>query len=150
MDRQACTIRVMSLADLGAVRDILQESPEAAEWSEAVIRESLSVSRTVALVNEREGEISGCVFGTKLDGEAEILNLAIKKKHRRKGDGKRLVERVMEQWKRAGATRVFLEVRESNEGAIQFYEGLGFQHAGRRKKYYAAPEEDALVLAQGI
>jgi ribosomal-protein-alanine acetyltransferase len=148
MDWQACTIRVMSLADMGEVRDILQESPEAAEWSEAVIGESLSVSRTVALVSEREGEISGCVFGTKLDGEAEILNLAIRRKHRRKGDGKRLVERIVEQWKQDGTTRVFLEVRESNKGAIQFYEGLGFRQVGRRKEYYAGPAEDALVLAR--
>ena len=150
MDKQACPIRAMSLADVGVVGEILKESPEASEWSEPVIRESLSVSRTLALVSEHGKEISGCVFGTRLDEEAEILNLAVRRKHRRKGDGRKLVERIMEQWKKDGATRAFLEVRESNVGAIKFYEGLGFQQIGRRKGYYAGPEEDALVLARAI
>jgi ribosomal-protein-alanine acetyltransferase len=144
--KQACTIRKMTIADVGAVREILREAPEAAEWSETTIRESIAVSRTNALVSERDGEIGGCVFGLRVDEEAEILNLAVRREHRRNGDGRKLVGRLMEEWTQVGVTRVYLEVRESNAGAQEFYKALGFEQAGRRPKYYANPEEDALVL----
>ena len=41
---------------------------------------------------------------------------------------------------------VFLEVRSSNEAALELYRALGFAESGRRKGYYADPPEDALVF----
>ena len=39
-----------------------------------------------------------------------------------------------------------LEVRESNTPAIQLYMKHGFAQVGRRKDYYQAPKEDALIM----
>ena len=39
-----------------------------------------------------------------------------------------------------------LEVRASNEAAIALYRKYGFQEAGRRKQYYDAPREDAIIM----
>ena len=39
-----------------------------------------------------------------------------------------------------------LEVRASNEPAKNLYKKLGFQEIGRRKRYYADNNEDALVM----
>ncbi len=114
------------------------------------MRSSLDGSGTSALVSEWGEEITGCVFGTRVEDEAEILNLAVKAAFRRRGEGSELVRRLMSEWEQRGAKRIFLEVRESNAGAIQFYAGLGFRQAGRRKKYYSGPEEDALVLERDI
>jgi ribosomal-protein-alanine N-acetyltransferase len=41
---------------------------------------------------------------------------------------------------------MYLEVRVSNTGAQAFYERFGFTAASRRKKYYAHPDEDALLM----
>jgi len=41
---------------------------------------------------------------------------------------------------------VFLDVRESNESAIAFYEKWGFCKKGRRAGYYHDPEEAAIVM----
>ena len=41
-----------------------------------------------------------------------------------------------------------LEVRPSNTAAVALYEKHGFQEAGRRKNYYEAPQEDALLLTK--
>jgi ribosomal-protein-alanine N-acetyltransferase len=41
---------------------------------------------------------------------------------------------------------VFLEVRESNVGAIAFYRGLGFEGIGMRRDYYQDPKEAATVM----
>ena len=39
-----------------------------------------------------------------------------------------------------------LEVRVSNEGAINLYESFGFKSLGVRKKYYQNNNEDALIM----
>ena len=41
---------------------------------------------------------------------------------------------------------VTLEVRPSNRGAIEMYEGLGFRAAGHRRGYYHDNGEDALIM----
>lgn len=154
VDENACdgknsAIRRMHAQDVHTVWEILQVAPEAAEWSEVSIRNSLLDEHTIALVRESGDELSGCIFGVNVAGDAEILNLAVKPTHRRRGIGRELVQRVLEHWKGEAVRRVFLEVRESNAAAIKLYRGCGFRHASRRKKYYSVPEEDALVLERG-
>jgi len=41
-------------------------------------------------------------------------------------------------------------VRASNGAAIGFYRAQGFAETGRRPRYYADPEEDAILLRLGI
>ena len=48
------------------------------------------------------------------------------------------------------AETAFLEVRESNTAAQALYRALGFTSVGRRRSYYRAPREDALVLAAAL
>jgi ribosomal-protein-alanine N-acetyltransferase len=45
-----------------------------------------------------------------------------------------------------GKHGVYLEVRESNLGAIAFYERLGFSSNGRRNNYYRNPDEAAVCM----
>jgi ribosomal-protein-alanine N-acetyltransferase len=45
-----------------------------------------------------------------------------------------------------GVTEIFLEVRETNVGAIRLYERLGFEEVGIRKNYYEKPKENALIM----
>jgi len=144
--RATRAIRRLNDADVPAVWQLFQAAPEAADWSEISIRNSLRDSQTIALASACDQEIVGCIFGTNIAGEAEILNLAVKTSHRRQGIASQLVRGLLDEWATQGVERVFLEVRESNAGAIGLYEGFGFRQTGRRKRYYAAPEEDALVL----
>jgi ribosomal-protein-alanine N-acetyltransferase len=46
-----------------------------------------------------------------------------------------------------GASRVFLEVRASNQAALLLYEGLGFTRSLIREGYYDMPVEDAVVMS---
>jgi ribosomal-protein-alanine N-acetyltransferase len=82
--------------------------------------------------------------------EAEILNLAVLGTRRRRGTGSRLMEDVIAACKAAGVRKIFLEVRESNEAARNFYSRMGFTEAGRRRQYYRQPAEDALVLMRKV
>ncbi len=87
----------------------------------------------------------GCYWAI-LD-EAHITLLGILPTHQRQGLGRWLLLHLLEDaWKR-GMSRVTLEVRISNQRAIDLYESLGFTALGTRKRYYD-DGEDALILWQ--
>lgn len=139
------TVRPMSALDITASLSILEESPEAAQWS----RESLldTFSRGIAWAAEVDGRVAGILIGLVAADEFEILNLAVAKAHRRQGVATRLVGAALESARIAGALRTYLEVRASNQVAIAFYSQMGFRDSGRRVKYYRDPVEDAVLLA---
>ena len=74
------------------------------------------------------------------------MNVAVDPAHQRRGVATRLLERLFELTvddERRGYT---LEVRVSNEAAIQLYETLGFEARGVRRGYYTDNREDALIM----
>lgn len=135
-----------AVEDAAEVVEILREAREAAAWSREALQETVSLAGVVSFVSERNGAISGIVVGRKVVDEAEILNLAVKQGMRRQGEGGALVRRMLQQFSERHVSRVFLEVRESNAGAIAFYRGLGFRAVGVRKDYYRDPKESATVM----
>lgn len=69
----------------------------------------------------------------------EILKIGVKEQYRRQGLGKQLLEQI--------ATKdIFLEVRENNQTAIDFYRSCGFQEMGKRKGYYSDTGEAAIIM----
>jgi ribosomal-protein-alanine N-acetyltransferase len=132
--------------DAAAVAEILREAREAATWSEEALRETVKLPGVTAYVSERNGAISGIVVGRQLLDEAEVLNLAVMQGMRRQGEGRALVRQLLNPFAEIGVSRVFLEVRESNVGAIAFYRGLGFEAIGTRRDYYQDPKESATVM----
>ena len=133
-------------ADAAQVAEILREAREAAAWSEQALRETALLPGVSAFVSERADAVSGIVVGRQVLDEAEILNLAVRRDVRRLGEGRALVRRALQQFAERKISRVFLEVRESNTGAIAFYSGLGFQAVAVRKDYYQDPRESATVM----
>jgi ribosomal-protein-alanine N-acetyltransferase len=70
------------------------------------------------------------------------LNLAVAREHRRRG----VARSLLGAWLAGISGDVFLEVRESNEGAREFYKSFGFQQVSTRSKYYQNPSEAAIVM----
>jgi len=136
--------------DAVEVARILAATPEATLWGESDLLRMRELSGVTALVCENGTVISGIAIGRMAADEAEILNLAVRQETRRRGEGKLLVGRLLEEYRRCRVSRVFLEVRESNAGAMAFYESLGFQAVGKRKDYYQDPKEAALVMELGL
>lgn len=132
--------------EAGAVAALLRESPGAAAWSEQELRELPALAGVSAHVSERGGILTGVIVGRGVLDEAEILNLAVAPSARRQGEGRRLLLWLYEEFRKKGASRVFLEVRESNVAAIAFYQIMGFRAAGTRRDYYQNPSEAATVM----
>jgi ribosomal-protein-alanine N-acetyltransferase len=86
-----------------------------------------------------------CAFWLVFD-EIHINNVALRPRHRGRGIGTALLQRVLAEGRQLGARRATLEVRASNEAACRLYQRLGFYVAATRRNYYTNPVEDALIL----
>ncbi|MHC4181162.1 MAG: GNAT family N-acetyltransferase [Planctomycetota bacterium] len=72
-------------------------------------------------------EYCGTVQGIRdRAGLGAVQNLGITPAHRDSGLGTCLLFRALEGFRRAGLTRVYLEVTAQNDGAIRLYRRLGF------------------------
>jgi ribosomal-protein-alanine N-acetyltransferase len=84
--------------------------------------------------------------------EMHVLSLATHPDHRRRGIGRALMERSLSEARDRSTRIVLLEVRRSNQAAIDLYRRFGFSVSGVRPRYYANGEdamEMALVLGPG-
>jgi ribosomal-protein-alanine N-acetyltransferase len=82
--------------------------------------------------------------------ELQIDNLAVSKQYRRKGIGRSLLTSALKVAAGLGARSATLEVRSANSSALAFYEKEKFRPVGLRKRYYADPPDDALLLSREI
>ena len=139
-------VRKLAGSDVPAVSAILQESPEAAAWSQESLLQ-LASADPAAWVVELSRVLVGFLIGRSAADEFEILNMAVSRAHRRSGIGSTLLETALEFSRLAGSARAYLEVRASNGPALALYKRHGFGESGRRAQYYRDPVEDALLLS---
>jgi ribosomal-protein-alanine N-acetyltransferase len=149
LDSSETLIRPLILVDVPHVLAILQESPEAANWSERSIIQIIS-DGSPAWVAEEAGKVCGFLIGRIVADEFEILNVAVASRSRRKGIGSKLVAAALEFATRSRIQHVFLEARASNTSAIALYANHGFAQCGKRVQYYRDPVEDALLLSMAV
>ena len=78
--------------------------------------------------------------------EGYISNIAVAKKHRRKGVGEALLYAVKKFAAKKKYTRISLEVRAGNLAAIALYEKAGFNAVALAWEYYTNPVENGVVM----
>jgi ribosomal-protein-alanine N-acetyltransferase len=123
--------------DLDAVAAIQEASPGAARWKAADY-----LGQDFLVAAEANRIVGFLVSRSVAADEREILNLAVEADFRRKGVAKALLESALQ----AFHGDVFLEVRESNQIAQEFYKSLGFQVLSKRKEYYDSPPDTGIVM----
>jgi len=96
----------------------------------------------VALENER---VAGYLVTLWVCDEVHILNFAVREDLRHRGIGTCLMDFLLQKAHARGIRAIFLEVRRSNQAAIEFYRKNGFQPLYHRKAYYS-DGEDAWVM----
>lgn len=121
----------------------MEEDYFADNWSENSIRAQIENKRII-VIKFGEEILGYCIFMVAAD-EGEILRIAIDKKMRLGGLGKKLLTFTINQMNEGGCSDVFLEVREGNAGAIALYKSTGFIEIGIRKGYYKDNGEDAAL-----
>ena len=116
-----------------------------APWDEASLKSELDNPLSLWLVALCGDRVAGYVGSQTVLGESDMMNLAVRPEFRRQGLGRLLVNALIYELDEDSHC-LLLEVRQSNEGAIALYLGLGFRQVGRRPNYYKRPTEDALIL----
>ena len=101
---------------------------------------------TVAASLAENGRLLGYGCLVVVADEAEVTNLAVSADERRRGIGGGILDFLIGTAAESSVSRLFLEVRESNSGAIALYSSRGFKAVGRRPGYYRLPKEDAVIM----
>jgi ribosomal-protein-alanine N-acetyltransferase len=126
-------------------------------WSINDYKKEIERVDSVAMVAKKDGEVAGFLVARLITiseskiipnerHEIELYNIAVKSGIRNQGIGQTLLNQLL-----AGATSlkvsgIWLEVRESNSIAIQFYKKNGFKLAYIRNNFYSSPPENAIVM----
>lgn len=135
----------MQLDDLEQVMEIENEN-FSVPWTETGFFTFLIREDTLFLVAQEGEKILGYCGVVMVQDEGDITNVAVKKNRQNQGVGKKLMEELVKYTEQEGVTRLFLEVRASNEPAIHLYQNMGFVQTGIRKNYYEEPREDGIMM----
>ncbi len=120
-------------------------------WTLGNFADSLAAGYSSWVAREA-GQLAGyAVMMTAID-EAHLLNISILPALHRRGRGSALLDHLFAVARGHGATRMFLEVRPSNEAGRAFYARHGFARIGERRGYYPAGHgrENAIVMARDL
>jgi [ribosomal protein S18]-alanine N-acetyltransferase len=151
---QLITITRMSEHDLLEVVEI-EEQSGLSRWGWAAYyselqgpnRDLMLIALPEKAASLQHRRIVGYIVAREISGELHINNVAVRQQYRRRGIGRALLGRIVEEANRLGVTTAFLEVRSGNTAAQALYEEYGFKAIARRPGYYSDPREDAVVMS---
>lgn len=119
---------------------VYEVSPWTADQVEEVLRSDVN---SCALAAD-ESQLVGFLVWQETDFEAEVLQIAVLPNYQ----GQKIATALFDFL--PADKEIFLEVRESNRPALLFYKKEKFEEIARRKAYYHAPVEDAIVMKREI
>lgn len=143
-------IRKAKISDLEAIKEIEDESFINPFTKEDLLYEISQNPVSNFLVLEKDGIVVGFLDYWVTFDSATIDQIAVKKSERNQGFAKILLEKSINDLKELGEVSFFtLEVRASNEPAINLYKSFGFQKVTIKEKYYD-DGEDAIYMIKGL
>lgn len=155
-----------SAGDIDEIMAVMQVAFDPAwgeAWNRRQIEDSLAMPNTFTLLADAAGElvagrarpglaVAGFVLARHAPGEEELLLIAVRPEHRRRGIGEALIRQLAHDARARGAERIFLEMRENNPAAA-LYRRVGFEPIGRRQGYYTLADGmrmDAITFGLAI
>ena len=148
-------LRRATVDDLDAIMTLETALFENDAWSPAMMRGELADKHSyylVAFPPSDPGRIDGYagLRAPLRQTQADIQTIGVAESARRRGLGRVLMLRLVDEARDRGAAEVFLEVRADNAGARSLYEALGFEQLAVRPKYYQPDGVDAVVMRLSI
>jgi [ribosomal protein S18]-alanine N-acetyltransferase len=140
-------IRKMTVQDVPAVAQIDQLS-FSLPWPEHSFHYEVSDNRVArCFVAEAEDKrLAAMIVSWIVIDELHIATIATHPEFRRQGIGTLILKYALKDAAASEVRRAFLEVRASNEAALDMYRKFGFEISGRRTKYYKDNGEDAILM----
>ena len=117
---------------------------EVSPWTAIQMAEVLRSDVNNCAIAADETQLVGFLIWQETDFEAEVLQIAVLPSYQ----GQKIATALFDFL--PADKEIFLEVRESNKPALLFYKKEKFEAIARRKAYYHAPVEDAIVMKREI
>lgn len=148
LDYPAIDLRPMKAEDLSQVIKIDQRVYPY-PWTESIFRDCLHVGYCCWVMEENNEIVAYSIMSIGAANESHLLNLSVRPESQRRGLGETFLDYLLNLAREHQASTMFLEVRPSNQAALELYDKKGFNRVGVRNNYYPAKRgrEDALILA---
>ena len=124
----------------------IEESCFSDAWSEKSLEDTFEYDYNHLLVEKGDGKVVGYIIYSDVQGEAELLRIAVDKRYRKRGIAQSLMQDMLDELVESGSEKVMLEVRAHNVAAVKLYKSFGFKDIFVRENYYHNPEDDALIF----
>ena len=118
-------------------------------WDEDRISRCIFDSDCVVLVARDIRRIAGFAIAEFCDEKVHLNLFAVHPGYQRQGVGRKLLKWLESSAQTAGCYFMCLEVRDSNNKAINFYKKYGFSELDLKHGYYAG-QEDAILLTREL
>jgi ribosomal-protein-alanine N-acetyltransferase len=118
-------------------------------WTRGNFLDSLASGYPAWVMRAHDGRLAGYFLLMNAVDELHILNITVRPDLQGSGLGRVLLNKVVSLARAENMQSVLLEVRPSNQRALDVYRHVGFVQIGVRKNYYpagAAAREDAIVM----
>jgi len=118
-------------------------------WTRGNFLDSLASGYPAWVMRAHDGRLAGYFLLMNAVDELHILNITVRPDLQGAGLGRVLLNKVVALARAENMQSVLLEVRPSNQRALDVYRHVGFVQIGVRKNYYpagAAAREDAIVM----
>ena len=116
-------------------KEIFKNSAFSIDYLKTLIKNNNSFIYTYLINNQ----VCGYLMVLDSIDVYEILAIATVEEYRNKSIAQELLDKIK-------MKDIFLEVRESNQVAINFYKKNKFKEISVRKNYYSEPNENAIIM----
>lgn len=141
--------REWTYEDLTGIARLESECFSTEPWNHRMLAESFLSGNFYGSLLEEDGAITAYGGMSVAADEAEIQLIATAEMYRRCGRGSKILSDLLDEARRRGVKKVFLEVRVSNSSAQLLYLKHGFTGLYARSRYY--PDgEDAIVMKKEL
>ncbi len=146
------TVAPMTAAHIDALMPYERDMFGTEAWTRSSYRAELADTRHRYYVAAEtpDGDLLGWAGVMVVGDTADILTVGVVPAARRAGIARLLVDVLLAEAIRRGATEAFLEVRIDNGAARGLYASGGFAEIGVRRGYYDGGRVDAVTMRKGL
>lgn len=122
--------------NLKEILEISREVFEEESWNERQFEEAFKTGRSIFLLAKEAGEAVAFLLAEDLIDSVNLLLIATDEKYRNKKIATKLILELEKITKNKKINKIWLEVKENNYSAINFYKKNNFENIYLRRNYY--------------